>query len=40
MQRTNAYADYQGTTLQEFLQSGRLTNVSDLDYIYSKIANQ
>ncbi|MBO4574547.1 MAG: hypothetical protein J5708_04425 [Bacteroidales bacterium] len=40
MQRTNAYADYQGTTLQEFLQSGRLTNVSDLDYIYSKIENQ
>ena len=40
LQRTNAFIDYQGTTLHEFLQSGRLTNVSDLDYIYSKIANQ
>ncbi len=36
LQRTNAFSDYQGTTLQLFLQSGKLTNASDLDYIYSK----
>ena len=40
LQRTNAFADYQGTTLQSFLQSGKLTNSSDLDYIYSKVRNQ
>lgn len=40
LQRTNAFADYQGTTLQSFLQSGKLTNASDLDYIYSKVRNQ
>ena len=39
LQRTNAFSDYQGTTLQAFLQSGKLTNASDLDYIYSKARN-
>lgn len=39
LQRTNAFSDYQGTTLQSFLQSGKLTNASDLDYIYSKARN-
>lgn len=39
LQRSNAFSDYQGTTLQAFLQSGKLTNASDLDYIYSKIRN-
>lgn len=39
LQRTNAFSDYQGTTLQLFLQSGKLTNASDLDYIYSKAKN-
>ena len=39
MQCTNAFSDYQGTTLQPFLQSGKLTNASDLDYIYSKARN-
>ena len=39
LQRTNAFSDYQGTTLQNFLQSGKLTNASDLDYIYSKVSN-
>lgn len=28
--------DYQGTTLQAFLQSGKLTDVNDLIYVYSK----
>ena len=37
LQRTNTFSDYQGTTLQAFLQSGSLTNADDLDYIYSKI---
>lgn len=39
LQRTNAFSDYQGTTLQSFLQSGKLTNASDLDYIYTKVRN-
>ena len=39
LQRSNAFSDYQGTTLQAFLQSGKLTNASDLDYIYSKARN-
>lgn len=30
---------YQGTTLQTFLQYGKLNSVSDLDYIYSKAKN-
>lgn len=37
LQRTNAFSDYQGTTLPAFLQSGRLTNADDLDYIFSKV---
>ena len=36
LQRTNAFADYQGSTLQGFLQSGKLANPSDLDYIFNK----
>lgn len=36
LQRTNAFSDYQGTTLQAFLQTGKCTNANDLDYIYSK----
>ena len=36
LQRTTAFSDYQGGTLQAFLQSGKLTNVDDLDYIYTK----
>lgn len=39
LQRTNAFSDYQGTTLQAFLQSGKPTNASDLEYIYSKAKN-
>lgn len=39
LQRTNAFSDYQGTTLPAFLQSGKLTNASDLDYIYAKVRN-
>lgn len=39
LQRTNAFTDYQGTTLPAFLQSGKLTNASDLDYIYAKVRN-
>ena len=39
LQRTNAFTDYQGTTLPAFLQSGKLTNASDLDYIYTKAKN-
>lgn len=39
LQPTNAFSDYQGTTLQLFLQSGKLTNASDLDYIYTKAKN-
>ena len=39
LQRSNAFSDYQGTTLQSFLQCGKLTNASDLDYIYSKARN-
>lgn len=38
LQRTNAFSDYQGTTLQAFLQNGRLANADDLDYIYSKVS--
>ncbi len=36
LQRTHAFSDYQGTTLQAFLQTGKCTNANDLDYIYSK----
>lgn len=36
LQRTNTFADYQGSTLQGFLQSGKLANPSDLDYIFNK----
>lgn len=39
LQRDNAFSDYQGTTLQTFLQTGKLTNVDDLDYIYIKARN-
>lgn len=39
LQRTSAFSDYQGSTLQAFLQSGKPTNASDLDYIYSKVRN-
>ena len=39
LQRTYAFSDYQGTTLQSFLQTGKLTNASDLDYIYTKAKN-
>ena len=38
LQRTNAFSDYQGTTLQSFLQSGKLSNADDLNYIYSKVS--
>ena len=36
LQRTNTFADYQGSTLQGFLQSGKLANPADLDYIFNK----
>ena len=36
LQHTNAFSDYQGSTLQGFLQSGKLTNPTDLDYIFNK----
>ena len=36
LQRTNTFSDYQGTTLQDFLQYGKLTNPTDLDYIFNK----
>ncbi len=36
LQHANAFSDYQGTTLQAFLQTGKCTNAYDLDYIYSK----
>lgn len=36
LQRTNAFSDYQGSTLQGFLQSGKLTDPADLDYIFNK----
>ena len=36
LQRSNAFSDYQGTTLQAFLQTGKCTNANDLDYVYSK----
>ncbi len=39
LQRTNAFSDYQGTTLQSFLQTGKLTSADDLDYIYFKVNN-
>lgn len=39
LQRTNTFSDYQGTTLQTFLLTGRLTDANDLDYIYTKAAN-
>lgn len=31
--------DGQGATLNGFLQSGKLTNIEDLDYIYTKAKN-
>ena len=39
LQRSDAFSDYQGTTLPAFLQSGKLIAASDLDYIYSKARN-
>lgn len=39
LQHANAFSDYQGTTLQAFLQSGKPTNASDVDYIYAKAKN-
>lgn len=36
LQRLNVLTDYQGTTLQAFLQSGKLTDADDLNYIYDK----
>ncbi|MBR3710860.1 MAG: hypothetical protein IKM99_07860 [Bacteroidales bacterium] len=36
LQRTNAFSDYQGTTLQGFLQNGKLADPADLDYIFNK----
>lgn len=36
LQRTSLFSDYQGTTLYDFLQSGRLNTPSDLDYIFNK----
>lgn len=39
LQRTNAFSDYQGTTLQIFLQSGKLTDINDIEYIIDKAKN-
>lgn len=39
LQGANAFSDYQGATLYAFLRSGKLTNNSDLDYIYFKANN-
>lgn len=36
LQHTNTFSDYQGSTLQSFLQSGKLSNPADLDYIFNK----
>ncbi len=36
LQRTNVFSDYQGMTLPAFLQTGKLTDAKDLEYIYSK----
>ena len=36
LQRINAISDYQGSTLNAFLQKVKLTTLSDLDYIISK----
>lgn len=36
LRHVDAFSDYQGTTLQAFLQSGKLTDVNDLIYVYSK----
>ncbi len=36
LQRSNAFSDYQGTTLQSFLQSGKLSDVRDIEYILNK----
>lgn len=36
LQRANTFSDYQGSTLQSFLQSGKLTDLNDLDYIFNK----
>ena len=37
LQRTNALSDYQETTLPSFLQSGKLTDPSDLEYVFNKV---
>lgn len=36
LQRTGVFSDYQGATLENFLQSGKFTSSSDLDYVFSK----
>ncbi|MBR4391526.1 MAG: hypothetical protein IKT08_05430 [Bacteroidales bacterium] len=36
LQRATDFSDYQGTTLQGFLQSGKPTNPNDLEYIFNK----
>lgn len=36
LKQINAFSDYQGTTLQDFLQCGKLTNLDDLEYIFNK----
>jgi hypothetical protein len=36
LQRSNAFSDYQGTTLQVFLQSGKLMDINDIEYIIDK----
>lgn len=33
---SSSFSDYRGTTLNAFLQSGKLTDPSDLDYIFNK----
>ena len=39
LQRSNAFLDYQGTTLLSFMHSGKLTNANDIEYIFSKTKN-
>lgn len=39
LQRSNAFSDYQGTTLQVFLQSGKLMDINDIEYIIDKAKN-
>lgn len=36
LQRTTTFQDYQGTTLDSFLQNGKLTEFADLEYVFSK----